>query len=353
MALTQCSKFVGYVPTALSALTCFGLGAPAAQAQEGMLSRATIKGDPVSVCGHLAYVGNVYSRDIAVIDMKEERLVKKLPMPGAPLNPTFSQDWTKLYVSNLGGTGSISIIDTRTATILRTIPAGRSGPSGLRTTRDGKYLVISFIGGNIREAGALGVMDLATEKLVKLIPVQAQSERFDISPDGKRAYVANLGAQTVSVVDLEAGTIVATIPVEDKYPFNVVVSPRGHRVFVGSSAGSSILEIDTATNKALTTIRTLPGPNGLTFTTDGDTLLMTNVYAGTLSYYNLSVKTVSQGHPVGLLPGHLRLAPDGRKGIFAHPYGRDATIFDGTTLQPLKNIETGVGPSTVAICGNP
>lgn len=334
-------------------LACAALAGGPALAQEGMLSRATIKGDPVSVCGNLAYVANVYSRDIAVIDMKEERLVKKLPTTGAPLNPTFSADWTKLYVANLGGEGSISIIDTKTATITRTISAGRRGPSGLRTTKDGKYLVISFIGANIREAGALGVMDLATEKLIKLIPVQAQSERFDITPDGKRAYVANLGAQTVSVVDLEQGTIIATIPVEDKYPFNVIVSPRGHRAFVGSSAGSSIAEIDTATNKVLSVIKTLPGPNGLTFTTDGDTLLMTNVYAGTLSYYNLSVKAVSQGMPVGLLPGHLRLTPDGRKGIFGHPYGRDATIFDGTTLQVLKTIETGVGPSTVAICGNP
>lgn len=132
--------------------------------------------------------------------------------------------------------------------------------------------------------------------------------------------------------------VIATIPSPERLPFNVLVSPKGHRVFVGNTMGSTVLEIDTATNQVLQSIKVPTGPNGMTFTPDGDNILITNVYAGRLSSYNLSMKAVNEGKSVGLLPGFIRLAPDGLKGIFVRPYGRQASIFDGTTFDVIKNI---------------
>lgn len=337
---------------ALAALGCALLPVPAARAQEGLMARSTIKGDPVAVCGHLAYVANSYSNTLSVIDLGAERLVTNLPTGKAPVNPTFNRDWTRLYVSNVMD-GTLSVVDTRTGKLLAALPAGAPHPSGLRFLPDGRRLVISFIGDKVTDTGMLGIMDLQTGKLIKTIPVQAQSERFDITPDGKRAYVANLVGQTVSVVDLDKGAVVETIPSPEKLPFNVLVSPKGSRVFVAAVMGDTILEIDTATNKVVDVIKTPAGPNGMTFTPDGDNILITAVYAGRLQSYNLSAKVVSDGAFVGLLPGFIRLAPDGLKGVFVRPYGRQVSVFDGATLQVIRNIETGVGPSTVAICGNP
>ena len=337
---------------AVPALACATLPLAALNAQEGVSSFSRIKGNPVATCGHLAYATNSQSNTLSVIDLAAGRLVENLATGRAPVNPTFNRDWTRLYFSNVLD-GTLSIVDTKRAKIIQTIPAGAPHPSGLRFMPDGKHLVISFIGDKTSDAGMLGIMDLETGRLVKQIPVQAQSERFDITPDGKRAYVANLVAQTISVVDLEAGTVIETIPSPERLPFNVLVSPKGLRAFVANVMGNSILEIDTTTNKVIATIRTAAGPNGMTFTPDGDNILITNVYAGRLQSYNLSAKVVSDGNFVGLLPGFIRLAPDGLKGIFVRPYGRQVSIFDGTTLQVIKNIETGIGPSTVAICGNP
>ena len=147
--------------------------------------------------------------------------------------------------------------------------------------------------------------------------------------------------------------MIATIPSPERLPFNVLVSPKGLRAFVANVMGNTILEIDTTTNQVLSTIKTAAGPNGMTFTPDGDNILFTAIYAGRMQAYNLSAKVVSDGSFVGLLPGFIRLAPDGLKGIFVRPYGRQVSIFDGTTMQVIQNIETGIGPSTVAICGNP
>lgn len=324
----------------------------AATAQEGVGAVSRVKGDPTAVCGNMAYVSNSYSDTISVIDLKAERLVANLPSGHAPVNPTFNRDWTKIYVSNAQG-GTLTVIDAKTSKVVDTIPAGGPKPSGLRFLPDGRHLVISFLGEKTSDAGSIGIMDLQTRQLIKNIPVQAQSERFDITPDGKRAYVANIVGGSISVVDLDKGEVVETIPSPEKLPFNVLVSPKGLRAYVANVMGNTILEIDTTTNKVIQVIKTAAGPNGMTFTPDGDNILMTNVYAGRLSSYNLSMKVVSDGQFVGLLPGFVRLAPDGLKGIFVRPYGRSVSIFDGASLQIIKNIETGIGPSTVAICGNP
>ena len=337
---------------ALVSLLCAAALSNPTHAQEGVMARSSIKGNPTDVCGDLAYVTNSYSNTLSVIDLNEERLVATHTTGTAPVNPTFNRDWTKLYFANVED-GTLSIVDTETGNIVDTIPAGAPHPSGLRFMPDGKHLVISFIGEETSDPGMLGIMDLASGKLVKTIPVQAQSERFDLTPDGKRAYVANLVAQSISVVDLEKGSVIATIPSPEKYPFNVLVSPKGSRAYVGAVMGNKIIEIDTTTNEIIKTIETAAGPNGMTFTPDGDNILFTAVYAGRLQAYNLTAGVVSEGSFVGLLPGFVRLSANGFKGILVRPYGRQISIFDGTTMQVLKNIETGVGPSTVAICGNP
>jgi YVTN family beta-propeller protein len=321
-------------------------------AQEGVMAVSRTKGNPTAVCGYNAFVANSFSNTLAVVDISKHKRLADIKTGNAPVNPTFNRDWTKLYVAN-NNAGTLTVVDTKTLKVIDTIQAGGARPSGLRFLPDGKTLVISFIGEKTSDAGSLGVMDLATGKLIKSIPVQAQSERFDIMPDGSRAYVANLVGQTISVVDLEKGEVIATIPSPERLPFNVLISPKGQRAFVANVMGNTIIEIDTATNKVLSTIKTAAGPNGMTFTPDGDNILFTTVYAGRLQSYNLSSKVVNEGAFVGLLPGFIRLAPDGLKGIFVRPYGRQVSIFDGTTMQVIENIETGTGPSTVAICGNP
>jgi YVTN family beta-propeller protein len=336
----------------IAGVLALSMAAAPAFAQSGVSAVSTINGNPMAVCGQRAYVSNSYSDTISVIDLATDSLVENLPSGHAPINPTFNRDWSKVYVANAKG-GSLTVIDARTGKLIGDIPAGAPHPSGLRFLPDGKHLVISFIGDKVTDTGFLGIMDLGTGRLIKTIPVQAQSERFDITPDGKRAYVGNLVSQTVSVVDLEKYEVIATIPMPERLPFNVLVSPKGTKVFVGNVMGASIVEIDVATNTVEKIIKTPRGPNGMTFTPEGDNILMTNIYAGRLTSYNLSADAVSDGVPAGFLPGFLRLAPNGFKGIIMRPYGRQVSIFDGTTLQITKNIETGIGPGAVAICGNP
>ncbi len=68
--------------------------------------------------------------------------------------------------------------------------------------------------------------------------------RVAISRDGTRAYVANTGSDSISVIDTSADQVTATIPVGDG-PSALAVTPDGERLYVMTAAG--VVEVvDTA-----------------------------------------------------------------------------------------------------------
>lgn len=58
------------------------------------------------------------------------------------------------------------------------------------------------------------------------------------------AYVTNVFSSTVSVIDLETFDVIDTIPVGE-FPWDVVISPNGKRAYVAAIRADSIYAIDT------------------------------------------------------------------------------------------------------------
>jgi YVTN family beta-propeller protein len=93
------------------------------------------------------------------------------------------------------------------------------------------------------------VLDPNTQKVVAEIPTgQKESHMLVISPDGRRAYTANVGAGSVSVLDLAKRSLIATIPVA-KMVQRISISPDGKRVFTHDQDAPRIALIDAATNR--------------------------------------------------------------------------------------------------------
>ncbi|MGH6840381.1 MAG: YncE family protein, partial [Methylocella sp.] len=60
--------------------------------------------------------------------------------------------------------------------------------------------------------------------VVATVPVGTAAESVAVTPDGKRAYVANRDSANVSVIRTATNTVVATIPVGFT-PFSVAIGP--------------------------------------------------------------------------------------------------------------------------------
>jgi len=104
------------------------------------------------------------------------------------------------YISN-GASNTVSVLDLVLVRPDRTLQVGVQ-PSGMAVNpkRDEVYVVNA---GTAASNGSVSVIDTAANRVVATIPVHKLPYFIDVDAAGHRAYVANSGSNTVSVIDLD------------------------------------------------------------------------------------------------------------------------------------------------------
>jgi len=117
-----------------------------------------------------------------------------------------------------------------------------------------------------------------------------ESHMFVISPDGHRAYTANVGPGSVSVLDLQKRTLITVIPVSETVQ-RISMSTDGRFVYTHDQKAPRIAVIDTAANKIARWINLPVTVYSSTPTPDGK-LLLANAPSGKLFVIDLSSEKV-------------------------------------------------------------
>lgn len=120
---------------------------------------------------------------------------------GFDVSPDGKEDW----VGN-SQDGTISIIDLAAMKVTATLAANVRGANRLKFTPDGKRVLVSTLGGP-----DLVVLDAATHRQIKRIPVGHGAAGIQIEPGGGRAFVACTPDGYVAVVDLKSLEVVGHI----------------------------------------------------------------------------------------------------------------------------------------------
>jgi YVTN family beta-propeller protein len=163
---------------------------------------------------------------------------------------------------------------------LQTYQFVKQSSSAIAITDDGSRLLVVN-----PDSNSVSVMDpVAGEKLAEL--TVGDDPRTVALEGNTRAYVANRGSDTVSVLDLSQLAVVAAIEVEQQ-PYGVVVAPDGTLAFVANSASDSISVIETATFQVVATIPVRDRPAGLAVT--ADRLYVTHLLTGLVSVIDVTV----------------------------------------------------------------
>jgi YVTN family beta-propeller protein len=105
-------------------------------------------------------------------------------------------DGHELWTANAQD-GTISVIDLAAKKNVATLQAGVNGANRLKFTLDGKYALISSLGG-----GDLVVYDVAARKEFKRVAIGHGAAGILIEPGGKRAFVSCGPDNYVAVIDL-------------------------------------------------------------------------------------------------------------------------------------------------------
>jgi YVTN family beta-propeller protein len=191
-----------------------------------------VKSIPVDGAVHNTYVtpdgkfvvsGSIPTKMVTVIDAKTEEPVWSLKMDKGirPMtfatNPDGSTKWIFVQLSEFHGfavvdfathkeVNRISLPDTPPGKVA--IHEGGNISHGMAVTSDGKTLVV-----NSTLNSALYMYSLPDLKLMGSADVGMAPDWVTLTPDGKMAYVANAGANSVSVIDIAKMKEVTRIPV--------------------------------------------------------------------------------------------------------------------------------------------
>jgi YVTN family beta-propeller protein len=100
-----------------------------------------------------------------------------------------------------------------------------------------------------------------------VIPVGRGSEGFDVSPDGKEVWVANAQDGTVSIIDLAAKKVTATLAANVRGANRLKFTTDGKLVLI--SPGSALVVLDAATHKEVKRLTAVHGSGGIQMQPDG------------------------------------------------------------------------------------
>jgi len=295
--------------------------------------------------------GSVLSGSVSVIDTTTNTVVATILVGTSPSGVAITPDGTRVYVTNIFN--SISVIDAATNTVVATIPSGQL-PTGIAITPDGTraYVVNQFV--NNQGKNTVSVIDTMTNTIIATIPVGLGPSQIAITPNGTRAYVPDQQDSIISVIDIMTNTVVTTIPVAGTA--GIAIRPDGTRAYVTSPGSGTVSVLDTATNTVVATISlgTNQNPFEVAISPDGTRAYVTISSPNNfLSVIDTATNAVVAKVPVGWAPNGVAVTPDGSRVYLANEGSGTVSVFDTATNTVVATIPVGHAPLGVAITPGP
>jgi YVTN family beta-propeller protein len=279
------------------------------------------------------------------------------------------QQGTFVYTADEHGS-SISAIDLAAGRV-STVPIPIS-PHNVQVTADGKQLLAvgetsadghghthgSKAHGTSEARGRLLILDTAAlgAKPATEIIVGAHPAHVIADQRGERVFVTNAGDNTVSVVDLAEGKVIATIGT-GRYPHGLRMSPDGREIYVANVQDGtvSVIDADGLTELARISVGTTPVQVG--FTPDGTRVYVSLRDENTVAVIDTASRNLIGTIEVGRNPIQVYATPDGRF-VYVANQGSDAepadtvSVIDVASGKVVDSIRTGLGAHGVVVSGD-
>jgi len=258
---------------------------------------------------------------------------------------------------DFNGIPVIPLIGTTTLRIARVPSGATSGPLSL-TTPEGTAISPRSFNTKVGFPASLKTA---------VITVGGGPEGVAISPDGRKAYVANKVDSTVSVINTATDQVITTANL-DPDPFAIVpvqaivVSPDNRRVYVSAGPqGVYVLDAVAIPLKVIDHIDVPAGtglelnPQGLAVSPDGQLLYVSDSQdGGALSVVDVDTKTVLKSIAMGpgTMPLGVAASPAGQLVYVAFAGLNEVKVYDTATWTETKTITVGQRPVSIAITPN-
>lgn len=226
-----------------------------------------------------------------------------------------------------------------------TIPVG-GDPQGVGVNLSTNRIYVANLGDD-----TVSVIDGVSNAVIATIPVGDKPFAIGVNSTNGRVYVTNRDDDTVSVIDGASNTVIATVPVGDQ-PFKVGVNPATDRAYVGNWFDGTVSVIDGASNAVIATIPVGDQPfaiQAIGVNSVTNRVYVTNFKDGTLSVIDGASNTVIATIPVGKGPFGVGVNPNTNRVYMTHFEDDTVSVIDGASNAVIATIPVGDGPVVVGV----
>jgi YVTN family beta-propeller protein len=302
----------------------------------------------------LLLVANKGDNALGIIDPNTNKQIAEIPEGGITGHEiTTSRDGKLAYVPIYGNSGvgqpgtdgsKMVVIDIAARKVIGNVDFGKGVRPHLPVL--GPHNGLLYVSTELEKS--IAVIDPASLKIVASVPTgQEQSHMFAITRDGHRAYTANVGPGTVSVLDLDGRKVLAVIPVSPQVQ-RISLSVDDKFAFTSDVTKPQLAVIDTTTNKVKTWIP-LPGLGyGSATTTDGKWLVIALPLVHQVAAVDLSTMKVAHTIDVGMRTQEVLLAPDGQTAYVSCDQDGKVAVISLADWKVKNVIDAGKGADGLA-----
>lgn len=288
---------------------------------------------------------------VSYINPANGAAVKTIPVDLNPHEAALSRDGKYAYVSCAGG-NTVAVIEVATGEVITRIAhPDFKFPHGMDVTHDNNWLWLVSTYSN-----KLFLISIPEHRVERVLPLyQTYTHMVHVTPDGKRAYIANIGSHNITIMDVESQQVVTHIPV-GKGPEGLAIHPGGQHVYVANQEDNSLYVLSTESHELLWKRKLGTLPVRAVFTPDGRYCLIPNRESHDLSVVaHLHTGATAEPSPweikripVGRWPGGVVVRPDGAEAYVANNKTNDISVIDLVSLKEVRRIDCGIHPDGIA-----
>lgn len=243
---------------------------------------------------------------IGVIDVAQKKLTSIMHVGSDPEEFALSKSGSEIYVSN-EDVKTASVVNIASGKVTHIIPVGQE-PEGVQTAPDGKSFYVTCESG-----GDVYVVDTASFKTIGHFTVPPRPRSVDFLPDNKVGFVPSESVGLLNVIDAVHHTVIKaiTLPPTSR-PVRVRVSPDGRKVYVSNGRAGTVSVIDSHSYALLDSIKVGTRPWGLVISPDGKYLYTANGPSNDVSVVDLQTNKEIARIQAGTSPWGLAIVPDAR-----------------------------------------
>jgi YVTN family beta-propeller protein len=293
---------------------------------------------------------------VSVIDLATMEVVKTFDVKAeGPRGLGITDDGKKLIVATREN-GSISVIDTTTGEVIQQIEVGKN-PEFVRIRGNFAYVSSepSAVGGPPPKPGQeakedddddgekipakISEVDLTKGEKVREITGGPETEGIEFSADGKNLVITNEADNTITVHNIEDGSLVKTIATHEygDRPRGIKVSPDGQTYIATLEFGNKFAVLDKDFN-VIKTVDTAKTPYGVSFDKSGEHIFVAANKDKVLEVFDAKTYEKIKDIPTGNRCWHFSFTPDDKDILLACGKSDAVFVIDTDKLEVTKQI---------------